>query len=71
MEKFESFKPAEKPTDLEFALFLIKHIKNPCGDGQGNDLRDFYLKEAERALETMEDVEAKELLKSIIREHSE
>jgi len=56
---------------LEFALFLIKHIKNPCGDGQGNDLRDFYLKEAERALETMEDGEAKELLKSIIREHSE
>jgi hypothetical protein len=71
MENFESPKSTEKPTDLEFALYLIKHIQAPCGDTKGNNLRDFYLREAKRALETMKDTEAKEFLKSIIKEYSE
>ena len=67
----KNFENEEKATDLEFALFLIKHIKTPCEDLQGNNLKNFYLREAKRALETMKDEEAKNLLKSIIREHSE
>ena len=69
MEKFES--QTEKATDLELALFLIKHIDDPCEDLQGNNIRDFYLREAKRALGTMRDPEAKKKLEDAIRKYSE
>ncbi len=55
---------------MELASFLIKHIDNPCGDLQGNNIRDFYIREAEKALETIQDLEAKKMLLDIIKKYS-
>jgi hypothetical protein len=58
-----------KATDIELAEFLIKHIDNPCEDLSGNNIRGFYLREAKRALDTMQDPEAKALLESAINRY--
>lgn len=54
-----------RSTDMEIALKLAEHIKNPCGT-QGQTLRDFYIREAERVLGTLTNPGAVEFLKEII-----
>ncbi len=57
---------SEKPSDLEVAMFFIGHLQNPCGvevaPGQRATLRDFYVREATRSLESIRDPEARALL---------
>ncbi|MFA6394055.1 MAG: hypothetical protein WCW25_04250 [Patescibacteria group bacterium] len=68
MEKFEEGKVVkERATDMELALFLIKHISNPCEDEHGHNIRDFYIREAERALGEFSDSEARKLLEDAIK----
>jgi len=67
----ENFEKKEKATDMEFALFLIQHINNPCEDPQGNNLRDFYIKEAQKSLDTFQDQETKQVLEDAIKKYSE
>ena len=55
---------------MELALFLIQHINNPCEDLQGNNIRNFYIREAKKALDTFQDPEAEQLLKDIIQRYS-
>ncbi len=61
----------EKATDMELASFLIKHINDPCEDLQGNNIRDFYIREAKRALDTFQNPKAKQLLEDTIQKYSE
>lgn len=53
-------------SDSELADFLIEHIDNPCQleikPGWTENIRSFYLREAERALKTMTDPAAKDRL---------
>ena len=67
----ENFEKKEKATDMEFAVFLIKHINNPCEDLHGNNIRQFYIRKAKKALDTFHDQEAKKLLNDIIQKYSE
>ncbi len=67
-EKTEQFK---KATDSEIALLLIKHIENPCADLQGNDIREFYIRLAEKQLTTMKNSAARTLLGKAIKKYSE
>lgn len=67
----ENFERKEKATDMELATFLIKHINDPCEDLHGNNIRRFYIREAKKALETIQDLEAKKMLEDIIRKYSE
>ena len=60
----------EEATDMEFAISLSGHIKNPCEDLKGNNIRDFYIREAQQSLEKMQDEQAKEILKAVIRQYS-
>jgi len=49
---------SEYATDIELTFFLTKHIDNPCGIlGTNNNIR-----EAERILPTMENIDANQLL---------
>ena len=64
----------EPATDAELAQFLILHIDDPCGvevAGEPLTLRDFYLREAERALDQMTDPTARERLQNKIRQYRE
>ncbi|MDP3900134.1 MAG: hypothetical protein Q8Q23_03585 [bacterium] len=65
----ENFEKKEKVTDMELTLFLIKHINNPCEDLHGNNIRYFYIKEAKRALDTIQDLETKKMLEDIIKKY--
>lgn len=72
MEKFERNLQKEKASDMELAEFLIKHIDNPCTvevEGRVENIRSFYIREAKRALETMTDSAAIDLLKRKIQEY--
>lgn len=62
--------PVEKATDMELALELVKHIENPCTDQDGNNVRDFYVREAKKAMEAMENPYAKKMLEDKIAEYS-
>jgi len=65
----ENFEKKEKATDMDLAMFLIKHINNPCEDLQGNNIRDFYIREAKKALETFQDPEAKQRLNDVMKNY--
>jgi phage anti-repressor protein len=67
MEKFEY---SNKLSDFEIALALATHIKNPCQDGHGNNLREYYIREAERSLTILTNPDAKKLLEDTIQEYS-
>jgi hypothetical protein len=64
----EKTKNKETATDMELALLLIQHIQHPCEDSNGNNIRHVYLEEAQRALKTMKDPDAKKLLADTINE---
>ncbi len=57
-------------TDMEVAVFLTKHIHEPCEDLNGNNIRNFYIREAEKVLQTIKDPEAKKLLEDTIQQYS-
>jgi len=63
----------EKASDMEIALLLARHIDNPCetevAPGEKENIREFYLKEAERVLSKMTDEDAKRFLESKIKEY--
>ncbi len=66
----ENFERKEEATDLELVLFLIKHIENPCEDSSKNNIRDFYIGEAKKALDTIQDPGAKKTLENTIKKYS-
>ena len=60
----------EKLADIEIALTLARHIKNPCGtivNGKNYNLRPFYIELAYKNLSELKDEYAKKFLESIIR----
>lgn len=63
----------EEVTDMEFLEWISWHIDNPCGPEKGREavlnLRDFYLREAERALARMENPDARRLLELKIEQY--
>jgi hypothetical protein len=65
----DNFEKKEKATDMELAVFLAYHIDNPCEDLSGNNIRDFYVREAKRVLENFQDAEAKKLLIDVIQKY--
>lgn len=71
MENFEKEQTPESATDTEVAMFFIQHIEHPCEDLEGNNIRDFYLREAQKALEKMENPHAKQLLSTVIEQYTE
>jgi hypothetical protein len=66
----ENFERKEEATDLELVLFLIKHIENPCEDPSKNNIREFYIEEAKKALDTIQDPGAKKTLENAIKKYS-
>jgi len=60
----------EEASDMELAMFLIKHIDDPCEDLHGNNIRGFYIREAQKALNTIHDLDAKTMLEEAIRKYS-
>lgn len=70
VEHFEGDELLEKASDTEVALFFIQHIGNPCEDMKGNTIRDFYVREARKALEKMKTPHAKELLEKAIEQYT-
>ncbi len=61
----------ETATDMEIAMRLITHIEKPCEDQDRNNLRDFYIREAKRFLDTFQNPDAKQLLEDAIQKYSE
>lgn len=66
----ENSERREEATDAELALFLVKHIDNPCEDPSGKNIRDFYIGEAKKVLGTIQDAGAKKMLEDIIQKYS-
>jgi hypothetical protein len=61
----------DKATDRELANFLIYHIKNPCVEPRtGLNIKEFYIREAERAIGTFNDSVAKTMLEESIHRYS-
>lgn len=62
-ENIEPEKLPEEATDMELAMFLIGHIDNPCEaevePGVKENIRDFYIREAEKAVQTIANDNAK------------
>ncbi len=76
MELEQSKNPEqEKATNMEITLFLSQHIDNPCEvevyAGQKENIRGFYLKEAEKILLTMTDENARKMMEEKIAEYKE
>lgn len=80
--KNESFEPEnniepekipEKATDMELALFLMMHIDDPCEAKVEpevmENIREFYIKEAEKNVKKMTNISARELLEEKIKEY--
>jgi hypothetical protein len=67
----EIFEKKEKATDMELALFLIQHINSPCENPQKTNIRNFYIREAKRALDTFQNPQAKQLLEDAIQKYPE
>jgi len=58
----------EKLTDMEIALFVSNHIRNPCEVvvlGKIHNIRDFYLRLARDVMPALKDSYAIEFLKSV------
>jgi hypothetical protein len=56
-------------TDIEIALTLARHIKNPCStivNGKNYNLRSFYLELAYKNLSELKDEHSKKFLESIV-----
>ena len=64
-----------KATDMEAVSFFSFHIDNPCeaevSPGEMKNIRDFYIREAEKTLEKMTNPFAIQILEDKIREYKE
>lgn len=69
--KLKGIEEIEKLTDIEIAMFFIRHIDNPCEDSDGNNIRDFYLREAKKILDRFANPFAKQLLEDKIRQYEQ
>ena len=61
-----------KASDIEVAVMLSGHIENPCtceSNGKVYDIRDFYIREAERLLPTLTNPFARELLQGSVNKY--
>lgn len=58
-------------TDTELAVTLIFHIENPCETAEGHNIRDFYIREAKKALEIMTNEYAKKALSDVIKKFTD
>jgi hypothetical protein len=69
----ENIEKSKQPyvADLSLVLSWISHIENPCEDGKGNNLRDFYLRGAKELLEIkkFQDPHAKQMLENVIKKY--
>ena len=54
--------------DLLIAMQLAKHIEEPCGY-QGNNIREFYIREAKRMAPSMKNVGAREILEEYVTKY--
>jgi hypothetical protein len=65
----------ERATDMEIADFLMQHIDKPCEaevkPGEVENIRQFYLNEAESVLAKFENPFAAELLKEKIDQYKD
>ena len=72
-ENMESEQVPEKASDMEIADFLIGHIDGPCevevSPGKWENIRHFYIDEAEKQLPTFTDEVAKQKLIDKIAEY--
>ncbi len=73
MEEIPENKIEKRASDAKLTEFLSFHIDNPCEtqlyDGQVVNIRDFYIREAERILPTFTDMEAKKKLQEKIDQY--
>jgi hypothetical protein len=61
----------QKALDIELALFLIKHIEEPCIEPQTkSNIRDFYIRQAKKLIKEFENPFATDLLNQKIQEYS-
>ena len=71
----EPEKVPEKASDMELAVFLAKHIENPCEvevePGKRENIREFYLREAKNMISKMADLDAKKFLEFKIEEYEQ
>ena len=61
----------ENVTDVEFALFLASHFKNPCGcesEGEYFTIKPFYQREIERQLDLIQTPAARKILEEVLAE---
>ena len=47
----------------------MEHIDNPCGTLEKRNIRNFYIREAEKILPTMENLDTKQLLEEKISKY--
>lgn len=74
--KMEDIKPEalpDKATDMELVLFLSKHIDSPCEvevePGVKENIRHFYIKQARKIIDRLENPYAKDLLEQKNKEY--
>lgn len=57
-------------TDMELATCLASHIREPCTEPTtGQDIRHFYVQEAEKAIPRLKNPFAIDFLKSVISQY--
>jgi len=60
----------KQANDMSLAAMLYRHIENPCIEPRtGNDIRQFYLNEAEKVIANMENPRAVKLLEYAIKKY--
>ncbi len=71
----EDAQDPEKATDMEIALLLIGHMDRPCevetGHGEKENIRERYIREAEKEIEKMTNPFAIKMLKEKIGEYKD
>ena len=61
----------DKATDRELADFLVFHMEHPCVDFRtGLNIRDLYVREAEKVIKTFKDIYAEKMLREKIQQCS-
>jgi len=69
MENFERREETTN-TDMELVLLLIRHIDNPCEDLHSNNMRNLYIEEVKKTLDTLQNPAAKQMLEDVIQKYS-
>ncbi len=67
----QNIQDTEEETDFDIAVRFAAHIDNPCVEPRtGNNIRDFYLREAKELIKTFKNQYAIDVLEAKIREYS-